>query len=390
MINRTAFKIILIALATLLVSTSCKEKDQSSIDGTIKNIDNQVEVKLLRQEFGKVVPVQTVRLTPKKSTFKIGVGKLEEPTFFQLHVEGTRNNVAVLLLEPGEKAVVNIDLKNFMDYEVEGANESLKTKALSEQLAKTLKTLDSLNNQQSLATTAVQRLKINEEYEAAVEKQREFSTKFIWENPMSRASVMALYQKVSDERFVFEKAEDIQLFKVVASSLIARYPDSEYSKGMLRDIKNQEKILTSARLQSFIQVAESSLPEIALPNPKGDTIRLSSLKGKVILLDFWASFSQENLLENRELLELYKRYNSKGFEIYQISLDIEREPWLAAIESGGLPWVNVSELNPNGSRVVGLYNVTRLPANYLIGRNYDIVGKNLFGRDLESKLKEIL
>ena len=207
---------------------------------------------------------------------------------------------------------------------------------------------------------------------------------------MSRASVMALYQKISDDRFVFEKAEDIQLFKVVASSLIARYPDSEYSKGMLRDIKNQEKILTSARLQSLIQVAESSLPEIALPNTNGDTVKLSSLRGKVILLDFWASFSQENLLENRELLELYKRYKSKGFEIYQVSLDIEREPWLAAIESVGLPWVNVCELNPNGSRVVGLYNVTRLPANYLIGRNYDIVGKNLFGRDLENKLKEIL
>ncbi len=390
MINRTALKIILIALATLLLSTACKERDQSSVVGTIKNIDTQVEVKLLRQEFSRVVPVQSVKLTPRKPTFKIGVGKLEEPTFFQLHVEGTRSNVAVLLLEPEENAVVNIDLNSFMDYEVEGANESLKTKALSIQLSKTLKTLDSLNNQLSQATTTAQRLKISEEYEATVEKQREFSSKFIWENPMSRASVMALYQKINDDRFVFEKAEDIQLFKVVASSLIARYPDSDYSKGMLRDIKNQERILSSARLQSLIQVAESSLPEIALPNTKGDTVKLSSLRGKVILLDFWASFSQENLLENRELLELYKRYKSKGFEIYQVSLDIEREPWLAAIESVGLPWVNVSELNPNGSRVIGLYNVTRLPANYLIGRNYDIVGKNLFGRDLENKLKEIL
>jgi peroxiredoxin len=177
---------------------------------------------------------------------------------------------------------------------------------------------------------------------------------------------------------------------VVATSIIATYPESGFAKGMQRDIKNQEKLLASHNLKRLIENAESTLPEIALPNPKGEIIRLSSLKGKVILLDFWASSSQECLLENRELLEVYKQFRSKGFEVYQVSFDIDREPWMAAIESARLPWINVSELDPEGSIVAGSYNVTQVPANYLIDRDYSIIGKNIFGKDLVVKLKEVL
>ena len=389
MIKNTALKLILPALTILMLASSCSNGDKSTIKGSVNNIDTLVEVKLFRQEFGRTVPLHSVKLTPKKSTFNFKVGKLEEPSFFQLHLEGKNRNVAILLLEPGEKATISIDINQFVDYTVEGASESLKTKTLGIKLAKTIKTLDSLTNQLSKANSVAERVQINQEYQDAIDGQREFNSKFIWENPMSRASVMALYQQFGNDKYVFDRVGDMQLFKVVASSLIARYPNSDYAQGMLRDIKNQEKVLASARLQELVRSAEQTLPEIALPNAKGDTVRLSSLKGKVILLDFWASNSQENLLENRQLLEVYARYKNKGFEIYQVSLDTEREPWLAAIESASLPWINVSELNPDGSMVIGLYNVTRIPANYLLDRNFDIVGKNLFGRDLESKLKEI-
>jgi peroxiredoxin len=378
------------ALSAILMTSSCTKKEISSIEGTVQNIDSTTKVTIYRQDFGRLVSLESQVLTPKKSSFKFRVGLLEEPTFFQLHFEGKRKNFAVLLLESADKAVLTFDMDNFMDYTIEGSDESLKTKQLTLRISQTVKTLDSLTRLHKIAPSPKDRERINDEYEEAIERQREYSSKFIWENPMSRASVMALYQKIDDERFVFDRAEDVQLFKVVASSLIARYPDSDYSKGMLRDIKNQEKILSSHNLQQIIKSAESSLPEIALPNPKGDTIKLSSLRGKVILLDFWASYNQDNLLENRELLEVYRRYKGKGFEIYQVSLDIEREPWLAAIESAGINWINVSELSTSGSIAAGMYNVNTLPANYLIDRNFEIVGKNLFGRDLENKLKEIL
>ncbi|MDX9770196.1 MAG: TlpA disulfide reductase family protein [Tenuifilaceae bacterium] len=388
--TRAILKLLLIPVTTMVLALSCTDDKQSKIEGKVDGIDTLVQVTLLRQDFAKTELLETIKISPKKSTFRFKVGELTEPTFFQLRFEGRRNQFMVLLLEPAENAAVEVDLKRFSNYTVSGADESLKTQALTRRLAQTVKTLDSLNVLLGKATAPAERQSLNAEYEAAIDRQREFNTQFIWDNPMSRASVMALYQKVSDDRFVFESAEDVQLFKVVASSLIARYPDSDYAKGMLQDIKNQERVIRSHRLQELVQNVQSTLPEIALPNAKGDTVSLSSLRGKVILLDFWASFSQENLLENRELLELYRQYRGRGFEIFQVSLDVEREAWLAAIESAGLPWINVSELDPNGSVAAGMYNVTRLPANYIIDRNFEIAAKNLYGRDLERKIKELL
>ena len=391
MISKTfIFKLLLPALVLSLLVASCKNDEISRIDGVVHNIDSLVEVKVYRQSFDKSTLIESKSLTPKKSSFSFKVGALNEPTFFHLYIEGKKQNVAVLLLEPNEKVSLEIDLKSFSNYLVEGSPESVRTQILSRRLAQTVKTLDSLNAQFKLVASIEERNRILTEYNSAIEKQREFSSSFIWENPMSRANVMALYQKYGADQFVFDRPEDTQLFKVVASSIIALYPESSYAVGMKNDIKNQEKILASHSLKTLIENSESTLPEIALPNPSGEIIRLSSLRGKVILLDFWSSSSQASLLENRELLEVYKQFKNKGFEIYQVSFDVEREPWMAAIESARLPWINVCELSPEGSSVVGLYNVTQIPSNYLIDKNFSIVGKNLFGKDLVAKLNEIL
>ncbi len=388
--NKIFIKWLVVTAVALVFGSSCSNENISTIKGNISNADKPIKLSLLKQSFAKTETLESVEISARNKSFKFKAGELNEPTFFQLRFKGDKSRTVVLLLEPGDKAVVEIDMQNFDNYTVTGSKESLKTQSLAKRLAQTVNTLDSINVLMSKATSNTQKQQLAQEYEVAIEKQREFSSQFIWDNPMSRASVMALYQKVSDDRFVFDRAEDVQLFKVVGSSLVARYPDSDYAKGMLRDIQNQEKILMSHQLQELVKNVESTLPELALPNPQGDTVRLSSFKGKVILLDFWGSFNQDNLLENRELLQLYKKYKNQGFEIYQVSLDVEREAWLAAIESANLPWVNVSELNPNGSSAARLYNVNRLPANYLINRNYDIVAKNVYGRNLESKLKEIL
>lgn len=372
-----------------LIFSSCQKGNISRINGSIQNIDSLVEVKIYRQSFDRSTLVESKKLTPNRSEFSFKVGELVEPTFFHLQVEGKKQNIAVLLLEPGDKVNLEIDLMKFSDYKVDGSKESLRTQLLSRRLAQTVRTLDSISNLHGKSESEAEKAELMAKYFETIENQREFSTNFIWENPMSRANVMALYQKFGENQYVFDRPEDTKLFKVVATSIIALYPESSYAIGMKNDIKNQEKLIATHNLQTLIQNAESTLPEIALPNPEGDIVRLSSLRGKVILLDFWASSSQASLLENRELLEVYKQFKNKGFEIYQVSFDIEKEPWLAAIESARLPWINVSELNPNGSAVAGSYNVTQIPSNYLIDKNFNIVGKNLYGNDLVEKLKEL-
>jgi thiol-disulfide isomerase/thioredoxin len=390
MMISTLKRFFLPLMAAILLISSCKNSEVSNIKGTVNNIDSQAEVKLYRQDFDKLELISSSKLTPKKNSFAFNIKVMQEPTFFQLHFEGKQTNIAVLMLEPTEKVTIDINLLDFINYTVTGSVGSTKTQILTKQLAKTIKSIDSLKVEQSKLTSKSEKQLVINKIEDVIQKQRDFSTKYIWDNPTCRTSVMALYQKISDDRFIFDSSDDIQLFKVVASSLIARYPESNYAKGMMRDIKNQQKILSSVRVQQLIQSAESSIPDIQLPNAKGEIVKLSSLKGKVVLLDFWASANVQSMMENRELIEIYRKYKSKGFEIYQVSLDVDREPWLAAIESIGMPWINVCELNPNGSSVIGLYNVTRIPANYLISRDHSIAGKNLFGAQLEKKLKEIL
>ena len=231
---------------------------------------------------------------------------------------------------------------------------------------------------------------IEREYNAVVDSQRAYSSRFIWANVMSRASVMAIYQKFDDDLYVFDKSEDLVLFKAIASSLIAIYPNSDYSKGMLADIKRMEGIIRNAKISNIISQSVSSIPDIALRNPKGEVVKMSSLKGKVILLNFWASWDQSSMMDIRELNETYNQFKNRGFEIYQVSLDANRDDWINAIESANLPGINVCELNPKGSMDAKIFNITQLPANYLIDKNFTVVGKNLYGEALKKKLRSEL
>jgi hypothetical protein len=95
-------------------------------------------------------------------------------------------------------------------------------------------------------------------------------------------------------------------------------------------------------------------------------------------------------LNNNELLPIYEKYKSDGFEIYQVSLDEDRESWLRTINTQNLPWINVCDFRGTQTYPVRIYNITKLPANYLINRDSEIIGKDLFGEKLEEKIRENL
>ena len=152
------------------------------------------------------------------------------------------------------------------------------------------------------------------------------------------------------------------------------------------EIKRQQNAKNSATTNLEIG---SIAPEIALPNPEGDTILLSSLRGKYVLLDFWASWCRPCRIENPHLVESYEKYNEKGFDIFQVSLDKKRESWIEAIEKDQLTWHQVSDLKYWNSAPAELYKVRAIPANFLLDKNGKIIAKNLRGDALEAKLSEI-
>ncbi|MBE8724224.1 TlpA family protein disulfide reductase [Flavobacterium hungaricum] len=130
-------------------------------------------------------------------------------------------------------------------------------------------------------------------------------------------------------------------------------------------------------------------PEIDLPDTKGENQVLSSLRGSLVLVDFWASWCGPCIKEQPLLLKLHNAYPDK-LSIYSVSMDTKKALWTAAIAKGKLPWINVSDLKYWQSPVVGAYLLQSVPLNFLVDKNGIIVAKNIHGKALEDKIKSLL
>lgn len=130
-------------------------------------------------------------------------------------------------------------------------------------------------------------------------------------------------------------------------------------------------------------------PEIALPNPDGVVVKLSSMKGKYVLVDFWAKWCGPCRQENPNVVKAFNKYKDKGFTVFGVSLDRNKEDWVKAINDDGLTWTHVSDLKFWQSEAAKTYSITAIPFSLLLDTNGIIIGKNLRGAALDAKLAEI-
>ncbi len=149
-------------------------------------------------------------------------------------------------------------------------------------------------------------------------------------------------------------------------------------------------------IRTGINIGERA-PELVFKSPGGEKIALTSLRGKMVLIDFWASWCSPCRVENPNLVKSYKKYkdkefvNGSGFTVYGVSLDKNRESWVAAIAQDGLVWEShVSDLKGWQSVAAAQYGVFGIPMNFLIDGDGIIVGKGLRGEYLDNRLKELL
>lgn len=130
--------------------------------------------------------------------------------------------------------------------------------------------------------------------------------------------------------------------------------------------------------------------EIALPSLKGDTLKLSSLKGKVVLLDFWASWCKPCRASNKELVKIYSKFKDKGFEILGVSLDEDRKAWSKAIATDKITWLQVNEAGGFNARVAEQWDLYAIPTSFLIDRDGTLLAMDLEGKQLEKALKTLI
>lgn len=379
----------LLLLIPLLLAAGCQNKNTFTIKGIIKDPQKKA-VALNRVDVNRLVLVDSSKIR-NDGSFKFRV-KATEPDFYQLGYSDS--DFVTIIGEPGEKIKITFNGKNTSgNYTITGSEGSENVRMLDMRLAIAKRKLDSLrvvyNDISGKTGFEEKKSLIESEFSDILKELRNKNIEFIISNPKSMASLKAVYQRIDDNTYVLYEPRDLQYLKIVSDSLGRYYPRSRNVKALTEDLKKELNEMYSRQIQSMA----STYPELKLdPNlkdTKGDRIALSSLKGKVVLLAFWSVESKECIAENLQLKDIYKTYNKKGFEIYQINIDESEEKWITEVKFDELPWISTREDDPMNPENARLYNVKTLPANYLYGRDGTIIGSDLHGRSLLIKLNQL-
>lgn len=383
--NSTVKNIFLILLVLAVFISACKKPNGFVISGKITNAEEKY-LYLDELKVAASLPVDSVKIK-KDGTFEFK-GKIDYPNFYLLRLSG--ENFVTFLVDTTEKITVYGDAANFArDYIVEGSPGSLLVQELNNRLTVTKHKLDSIRSRMIVFRT-------REGYEAEKTRweqqlidikkgQIEYSTDFVQKHPFSMSSVLALYQKFDDSNYV---VQDLQSLKVAASALNSVFPKSEHVKALYANtmrLMAQEK---NSKLKEFIQEHGTNSPDISLPDTNGKEIQLSSLSGKIVLIQFWSAKDRGSRIQNQALTELYSKYKSGNFEIYQVSIDTERNLWLDAIEQDGLKWINVGDMKGSVTALHN-FNIQKIPSNYVLDKEGNIVARDIQGPELDKTIGKL-
>ncbi|TAJ15295.1 AhpC/TSA family protein [Marinilabiliaceae bacterium JC017] len=382
----------LFALTVVLFAASCSTKEEYKVYGKIENGEGKM-LYFERLDMSNTVALDSLKLK-KDGKFTFSGDRLDEPTFFLLKLSD--NNFITLLADTVEKVEVAADAVNFTSScRIQNSIGSAFIQILNKRHIVLRDTVDALVGEYTKLgkKDAVRKQQIADELTTTINEHKKLVGEFVMDNPRSFASYYALFQRFSDNTLIMNVMDknDQVFFSTIATSLNVLYPESERVKHLYNYVLEakvrQQRDKFNEMLMS--QAEESGFPDIEEETVDGKKVKLSSLKGKVVILSFWASWDDNSRKHNAQLKKLYKKYKGKDFEIYQVSLDRSKVLWESAIEKDNLPWINVSDLRYTDSYPARVFNVKQLPANFIISRKGDIVGKDLFGSRLDEKIKEL-
>ena len=315
------------------------------------------------------------------------------PEFYRLRIARQIINVAV---DSTEHVTVKASYPTMTgSYDVEGSTECSKIRELA---------LMQLNLQAQI-NAVVQNPNVSYEKEAdsvrTILEVYKYKVKndYIFKEPWRAYAYFALFQTITlgqQVGLIFDpqsKKEDVQAYAAVATSWDTYHPGSERGTNLhniaIEGMKNV-RILQAEQNQAIdaSKINSSGVIEVALPDRNGKTCKLTSLKGKVVLLDFHLFASKGSTERIMHMRDLYNKYHAQGFEIYQVSLDPDEHFWKESVAA--LPWVCVRDANSTGSVYLTQYNVQSLPTFFTIDRNNVLQKRDAQIKDLDAEIKGLL
>lgn len=381
----SGFLPVLLACTVLF---SCKQGETFKVTGNIVSAEGDT----LYLEHRGLAGVSLLDSTVLKNNgaFAFKQPAPQNPEFYQLRI-GKR--IAVFAVDSTETLQINADASDWYNtFVVENspANDQMKeVDALTRVAARGIADLENRHKAGS-----IEDMDFLEQLDATLQQYKRAVSKLILGNPSGATAYYAVFQKINDW-LIFDpyNKQDYAMFGAVATSWNRYYPDTERTKHLyeftMNALKTRRQQEEHARLLENIPVEEvAGLPDIVLPGVDGRKVPLSSLDGKVVLLDFVVYGADFSPRHNIDLNSLYSRYRSQGFEIYQVSFDSDEHFWKTS--AANLPWLTVRDPGSVNSTLLATYNVRQIPTAFLINREGDIIARIENYNQLAGELGKVL
>lgn len=380
---------IALAVVAVLGMASCNEK-KFHVNGTIGNAADST-LYFENMSLNGPVVVDSVKLSAD-GTFAFDDKAPTAPEFYRLRIAGQIINIAI---DSTETVSVKAEYPGMASqYEVSGSEDCSRIKQLTLMQMALQAQLNAIASNPQLGADAV-----NDSVARVVEAYKtRVKTDYIFKEPMKASSYFALFQTLNaggQSVLIFNprsSEQDVKVFAAVATSWDTFYPNEERGENLhniaiegMKDIR----IIKSKQAQGVIaadKVNTTGIIDFTLTDNKGQERRLSSLQGKVVMLDFHLFAGEKSLQRIMMLRELYNKYHAAGLEIYQVSVDSDEHFWKT--QTAALPWISTRA--GDDTRVLQLYNVQQVPTFFLLDRNCNVVKRDAQIKDIDAEIKALL
>lgn len=364
-------KKLIVIIGVALLAFSCTTKSYK-IDGSIESATDQM-VYLKTMKGNELVVDDSTMMESGKFVFK---GSVSVPDLHAIDF-GLKGDRIIFFLENSEILITG-NAENIMASDVSGSKTHdllLEFNLLQEELAKPLMEIQYAFQNASMdgSLTPEMEEQLRNEFMAENDKLTVSVVDFVKENGNSVVSPYITLTQLANQ-ISFEELESI------VNGFSSSIAESPFVIALNEKLELEKKTATG---QDFMDFSH--------PDKDGNMVAFSSVTGEnYVLLDFWAGWCAPCRKENPNLVRLYTAYSAKGFDIFGVSLDRDRNEWLDAIEKDGLTWTNVSDITGWENPIAKIYGVQSIPTNLLISPEGKIIAKNLRGEELAEKLAELL